>query len=216
MGRSGIEAVACSLLAAVAWLAASPARGQGTVSPAPVSPGPRGQVAASLTVGVSRPADTVFRDVYGSAVVPVTGQVDWRLGPLGFGLFGGARWVSAAGEAVAEGTSQPGGERVQFSMLSWRLGPSWGGRRGPWGVTAGAGLAYHLYREEWAAAGVRVEDSGIGGVLQGTVERALTRKLAALLRAEYGWFEAEAAEGTGLDPVGLGGFDVAGGLAFRF
>jgi len=217
MGRSEGKGAACSLLFAVTCLVALPAQGQGAEPVAPgVTPGLPGPLAVSVTVGVSRPAESVFRDVYGSPVVPLAGQVDWRIGTSGLGLFGGVRWVTAAGVAVAEGGPRPSDERVEFSMLSWRVGPSWGARRGAWGFGVGGGLAYNSYREEWETAGLLVEDSGPGALVQGAVERAITRRLSALLRVEYAWFEADAPEDTGLGSVGLGGIDLAGGLAFRF
>ena len=214
MGRSSAERSALTL---AALLLALPAWGQGAgaVQASGLTPA-AGPLSVSLTVGAGLPSDDVFGDIYGSAAVPIVAQVDWRIGSSGLGVFGGLRWVSAAGEAIVESTSRPGGERVEFGMMSWRVGPTWSVLRGPWALGAGGGLAYNSFREEWESAGLRVEDSGVGGVLQGTLERRFARRLSALLRVEYSWFEADAEEGTGLAPVGLGGIDIAGGIAIRF
>jgi len=173
-------------------------------------------LSVSVTAGAGVPSGDVFRDVYGSALVPVVGQVDLRIGTSGFGVFGGLRWVSVSGEAVVENSSEPGGERVKFTMTSWRVGPAWGVQRGPWRFGAGAGLAYNSYREEWESARLSIEDSGIGAMFQGNVERRLTRRLSALLRVEYSLFEADPPEDTGLGSVALGGIDIGGGVAIRF
>jgi len=198
-------------------LLALPAWGQGAAAQSPGTASPAGPVGLSVTAGVGLPSDDVFRDLYGSTVVPVAAQVDWRIGTSGFGVFGGLRWVSATGEAIAEAPSvAASAERLEFAMTSWRVGPSWSVLRGPWAFGVGAGLAYNSYREEWESAGLRVEDSGVGAVFQGTVERRFTRRLSALLRVEYLLFDADAPEDTGLGSVALGGLDIAAGIGFRF
>jgi len=204
-----------SLAAVLTLLLALPAWGQGVAASAG-TPLPAGPVRLSVTAGVGLPSDDVFRDVYASAVVPLGAQVDWRIGASGFGVFGGLRWVSTTGEAIADDSPVASGERLEFAMTSWRVGPSWRVLRGPWGFGVGAGLAYNSYREEWDAAGLRTEDSGVGAVFQGSVERRLTRRLSALLSVEYLMFEADAPEDTGLESVALGGLDITGGIGFRF
>jgi len=205
-----------AVLVLSAWLLAPPAWGQGAQAPSPGTAHPAGPVGLSVTAGVGLPSDEVFRDVYGSTMVPIAAQVDWRIGTSGFGLFGGLRWISATGEAIAEDSSLASGERLEFRMISWRVGPSWSVPRGPWGFGVGAGLAYNSYREEWDAAGLRTDDSGVGAVFQGRVERRLIGRLSALLRLEYSWFEADAPEHTGLASVSLGGTDIGGGVVLRF
>jgi len=168
-----------------------------------------GRLRGGLTTG-HRPLAAVL------ALSPIAAQVDWRIGTSGFGLFGGLRWVSATGEAIAEDFSLASGERLEFRMLSWRVGPAWSVLRGLWGFGIGAGLAYNSYREQWDAAGLRTEDSGVGAVFQGSVERRFSRRLSALLRVEYLMFEADTSKDTGLGSVSLGGLDIAGGVSFRF
>ncbi len=205
-----------SLATVLTLLLALPAWGQGVAARPAGTPFPAGPVRLSVTAGVGLPSDDVFRDVYGSTVVPIGGQVDWRIGTSGFGLFGGLRWVSTTGEAIADDAAVASGERLEFAMMSWRVGPSWSVLRGPWGFGAGAGLTYNSYREEWESAGLRVEDSGIGAVFQGNVERRFTRRLSALVRLEYALFEIDPPEDTGLGSVALGGLDITAGIGFRF
>ena len=214
-GGRGWRSVSAALAALILALTIdAPASAQGVGASAAGGEAGRGSV--SVTAGLGIPSGSAFRDIYGGESIPVGAQVNVRILPMGLGAFGGVRWVSRTGEAIAEGASPAAAEPVTFGMTSWRLGPSWTTARGAWGLGLAGGISYNRYREEWESASLRQEDSGVGAVIQGTIERLLTRRLAALVRVEHIFFQADPAEATDLPKATLGATDLVGGIAFRF
>ena len=210
----------CFTMAAVLMtaglLVAAPAGAQGVAAGGSGSGDARGAVALSFAAGLGIPSGAVFRDIYGSQVWPLSGQVEWRITSSGLGVFGGVRRVTRGGRALTEGASQPSEEQVEFTTTSWRIGPSWSLIRGRWGFTVAGGPSYVTYREAWDTAGLSQEDSRLGFVVQGTLDRQLTRRVSVLLRLEQSLLNADPPEDTGLGSVNLGATDIAAGLAFRF
>ncbi|MBP1634670.1 MAG: hypothetical protein H6Q10_1244 [Acidobacteria bacterium] len=203
--------VAALAVAAAAWAAAAPAQ-----EPAGQGAGSRPlRSALSAVVSVSRPSDEVFRQVYGSVVVPLSAQVDVPVGWNGLIVFGGARYARSSGEASTVG-DLPVVAPLRFRLASVRAGAGWGWLAGPWQVTVAAGPSVNWYREEWAGFDLVVSGREVGFVGEVTAGRSISRRLSVVVRGEYSTAKATPRQDPTLPDAELGGLDLGGGIAFRF
>lgn len=193
---------------------ASAALAQATAAPPPSATAPRPDV--SVVLAVSRPADAVFREAYGSATVPLSGQVDWPVGRRGLVLFGGVRHARASGSAVAEPVTAGAEQPLRFRMTSARVGAGWRLHAEGWTVTAAGGPSVNWYREEWEGLGLAVKGRAVGLTVQLSGARPISRRLAVVARGEFTTANASPRQDPALPEADLGGFDLGGGFVFRF
>ena len=196
----------------VLMIAAAPA--SIALAQAPAS-GASGRVEVSLVAAVSRPADAVFREAYGSAVVPLSAQLDVPVGWKGLIVFGGARYVGASGEASSMGLL-PVVVPLRFRQASIRTGLGWRLRAGSWAVSAAAGPSVTWYREEWEGFGLVVKGRAVGLVAQLSASRPISRRFGLMARGEFTTANADPRQDPTLPEADLGGVDLGAGLVFRF
>ena len=197
-------AIAAALIAALPWCAPAVANAQ----PRPDDP----RVSLSGLVGVGRANDATFREVYGT-VVPVAAQVDWRLGDAGAEVFAGVRYVGRTGEVTGAGL--PAAQSLTFRMTSVRVGAGWSLPGARWQFTVAGGASYDAYRESWKDLDLETSDATVGIVVQATIARRLSRRVAALVRGEYSTSRVEAAD-PALGRINLGSLDLVAGMSFGF
>ncbi len=175
-----------------------------------------GRFAASATLGVSRPNESDMRQVYGTTMVPVTGQIDVRVYP-DVSVFAGVRWVKANGQTVILGTPVVADEHyaTSLAMTSFRFGAQvskWVAPR--WGLAAGAGVCITAYDEKWPDAGLSASSHSTGFLALAEGRYALTARWNAIARVEFTTVpESSTAGGAG---VNLGGLDVSAGVRVLF
>ncbi len=179
-------------------------------------PAPVGRFGVSATLGVSMPVDSAVSDVYGSRLVPVTGQVDVRIDPA-ISLFGGVRWMKADGRTVIVGTPVAANESyaTSFRMTSFRLGALVSARIVPrWVLAGGAGICIASYEEQWPDAAQSVKDRGAGFLALAEARYALNARWGVVARLEYASIPQS---NTVSDiSVNLGGLDGSAGVRFVF
>ncbi len=204
--RRAASGVACAMLLLAA----------GRGAQAEAAEPPDRHVTLSATLGVSRPSESIFRDVYGDTLTPLVAQATVPLTVLGAELFAGVRDVRKAGQAVGTaGAGVSADETLNFRMTSARLGVMRGLARGAWTLGAGIGASYNWYREKWPAFGLDTAGARPGVVVQLSVARRVSRRWSVLVRGEYSRISSARARDD-LEQVGLGGIDVGAGVGFRF
>lgn len=204
-GRRGSTIALAALGVALSWCAPE-------IASAQLADRPR--VSVSGLVGVARPADATFREIYGSTATPVTVQMDWRLGDAGAEVFGGVRYVGQAGEGISD-SAPSSGEPLTFHMTSVRFGVGWSFPSAGWRFTVAGGGSYNAYRESWKDLGIETKDSAFGVVVQTTVSRQITRRIGLLARMEFSAIGAEPIDPS-LRSVNLGSLDLLAGVSFAF
>ncbi len=199
-----VRAVCVIVIVAVA----SPARAQGSA--------PAARFGVSATVGVSMPVDSAMSDVYGSRLVPVTGQIDVRIDPA-ISLFGGVRWMKADGRTVIVGTPVAANESyaTSFRMTSFRLGALVSAHIVPrWVLAGGAGICIASYEEQWPDAAQSVKDRGAGFLALAEARYALNARWGVVARLEYASIpQSNTVANTSAN---LGGLDGSAGVRFVF
>ena len=184
------------------------------------------QNAVSVSIGLFRPGDDVFRHVYGSRQVPVSVDASHRLWRA-VSVFGGVRHARASGRAQPLGPGIPRDEHaVRLSTLTGRAGAVVALSRAGWGFEAGVGATIGRYAESWldapnlevgAPTGGQVRTTRIGALLQVAVSRSISRRLAVVGRVDGSFVRhAPARQGSATVPRNLGGVESAIGLRVRF
>ena len=87
--------------------------------------------------------------------------------------------------------------------------------RSSWRVTIAGGMSYDACREAWSGLDISNSDQAFGGVVQATLARRLSRRVAALVRGEYSMIRVEAAD-PALGRLNLGSLDLLAGMSFAF
>lgn len=197
------------LVMAIAATGASTARAQ-----APPGGG-GGRVEVSIAAAVSRPADALFREAYGGAVVPLSAQLEVPAGWKGLFAFGGARYVRASGEAASMGLL-PVVVPLRFRQTSIRAGLGWRLRAGSWAVSLAGGPSLNWYREEWKGFGLVVTGREPGLVAQLSASRPISSRFGLVARGEFTTANADPRQDPTLPEAKLGGVDLGAGLVVRF
>lgn len=182
--------------------------------------------AVSVSIGLFRPGDGVFRRVYGSRQVPVCVDASHRVWRA-VSVFGGVRHSRASGRAQPLGSGvAPEENAVRLSTLTGRAGAVVALSRAGWGLEAGVGATIGRYAESWPGApalavgaetGGQVRTTRIGALLQLAVSRSISRRLAVVGRVDCSFVgHALARQGSATVPRTLGGVESAIGLRVRF
>jgi hypothetical protein len=181
------------------------------VNAQPRPDGPR--VSMAGLVGLARPNDETFREVYASGLVPLSAQLDWHLGTSAE-VFAGIRYVGQTGEAIGS-TAAATARSLTFRMTSVRFGIGWiaPGRR--WRLAVSGGGSYNLYRETWKDLDIETEDAAFGVVVQTSVSYRLSRRVSLLARGEFSAIGVDSID-PALRSVSLGSLDVLGGVSLGF
>lgn len=207
MPRPGFGRRLVLVVAMTAWASAASAQ-------AP-SPAGAARVEGSLVAAVSRPADALFREAYGGAVVPLSAQLEVPVGWKGLFAFGGARYVRASGEASSMGLL-PVVVPLRFRQASIRGGLGWRFRAGAWAVSLAGGPSLDWYREEWEGFGLVVTGRAAGLATQLSASRPISRRFGLVARGEFTAANADPRQDPTLPEANLGGVDLGAGLVFRF
>lgn len=173
---------------------------------------PRLQV--SGLVGLARPSDATFRDIYGDTLVPVSVQLDWRLSDAGAEVFAGVRHVGQSGEAIGS-TPASSPPSLSFRMTSVRFGIGWRAPGRRWRFAVSGGGSYNWYRETWKDFDVETEDQVFGVVVQTSVSYRLSRRVSLIASGEFSAIGVDSID-PALRSVGLGSLDFLGGLSLGF
>ncbi len=179
------------------------------------SPPDVGRFAASATFGVSRANESSMREMYGTTLTPITGQIDVRVYP-DLALFAGVRWLKADGQTVIVGTPVTADEKyaISLSTTSFRFGAQvskWVAPR--WGLAAGAGVCITSYDEQWPDAGLGVSGRSTGFLALAELRYALASRWNVIGRVDFTTVpESTTAAGS----VNLGGLDVSAGMRVLF
>jgi len=176
---------------------------------------PPARIGVSATFGAFWPVDSAMSDVYGSHLVPVTGQIDVRI-VRGISLFAGLTWMSADGQSIIVGT--PVVNEVSATTLgvtTVRIGAAVSKAvAARWTLVGGAGAAVAGYEETWPDAGLAVNDHSIGFLVLGEARYALRSRWAVIGRVEYSTVRADVSDGNG--SVNLGGVVTSAGVRVVF
>ena len=174
------------------------------------------RVAVLVTFGAMRPLEAGVRELYRGAFVPVTVEGDVYLLRYFF-VFGSARFVRKDGEVVFNMPPAPE-ERypLRVSLPSVRVGGGIAFPRQRWLFSAGAGLSYTRFEEEWAAAEEpAVTGHTFGIVAHGGVDYRVFKRLWAVGRFEYSYTPMDETRQV-FPTFDLSGISVSGGMAVRF
>ncbi len=204
MKRHPLLALCAAILC---WACASVAHAQPPPQP--------GRFAVSGTLGVLHPLRSEMSDVYGGALIAVTGHVDIRLAP-DVSFFGGLKRTDGSGRSVVIG-APVADERyaAQIRMASFRFGALVSHRLGArLTLAGGAGASVTAYEEAWPDAGLDVRDHATGFIALAEGRYALRARWAALIRFEYSTIPATA-KATSV-AANLGGLDVSAGVRYAF
>src|SRR5512139_2770104 len=169
----------------------------------------------SAAVGVLRPSDVSFRELYGGSHVPVTVQLECRLWSR-LAVFGGVQLLGADGRTIAE-EAEAGDEdfQLRFTTSSIRVGALVLMPKRKWTVYAGGGASYSTYHEEWTGAQISASGKAYGFVAQAGARYVLTGPIFLSGGVEYTYAPADSdasSEGT----TNLGGLGVSLGAGIRF
>jgi len=204
---TGRTALVCLvLIAACAGWAASPLCAQSATNP--------GSVSACFFVGVARPSEEAFRQIYGSAQFPVSVQANIRL-YRGLHAFVGYAYVSRNGRvmAVDPGTTNEG-ELLRFRMHTVKAGGLYAVPVWKLTLLAGAGISCNYYLERWEAAGISTSGDKAGLLVQTGAEYPLFSRLSLAGRIEYCHLPIRASSAAEVD-TNLGRLDFELGLVFK-
>lgn len=202
-GRRGSAIAIAVLGAALAWYAPAVANAQ----PRPDEP----RVSVAGLVGLARPTDETFREVYGSSLVPFSAQVDWRLGSAGAEAFAGIRHVGTTGEAIGD-TAAATGQSLTLRMTSVRFGLGWQAPGRRWRFAVSGGGSYNWYRETWEDLDIETKDHVFGIVAQASVSYRLSRRVSLIASGEFSAIGVDAMD-PALPSVSLGSLDFLGGVS---
>ncbi len=150
-----------------------------------------GRFTLLVAAGMTRPTQASVRDVYGGRLMPVTVTLDCRL-TRGLFVFGGWQFLRQRGDTT--GVAVP-----------WRR----------WVFSAGAGLAYTTFDEEWTTTDLSTSGHSYGYLAQAAGEFRLHRRFGIVGRIEYVAVPVPAAT-AGRSGLNLGGLSASGGAAVRF
>ncbi len=174
-----------------------------------------GRFGVSGTVGVLHPLHGEVSDVYGGALVSVTGHLDVRLAPW-LSLFGGLKETRASGQSVVIGTPVADERHAtSLRMASFRFGALMSHRIADrWTLAGGAGASIAAYEEAWPDAQLDVSDRATGFLALGEGRYSLGPKWAIVARIEYSTIPTSAKEPA--VAANLGGIDASAGVRFAF
>ncbi len=174
-----------------------------------------GRFAVSGTAGLFWPSDSAMRDVYGSRLTPLTGQVEIRVLP-DVSLFGGVEWFSANGQSVIVGapvTSET--YSTSLTVTSIRAGAEVSKVVAPrWTLAGGGGAVFAAYTETWPDAGRTYSGRSNGFLVLAEVRYAPGARWAVIGRVDYSGLGADVPEGN--TTANLGGVHVSAGVRFVF
>jgi hypothetical protein len=209
----------------LAWVVVLGLSAPGVATAQGTGPGQLQANAVSVSIGLFRPADSVFRGVYGSGQVAISVQAShrwWR----GLSVFGGVRYARADGHTQAIDRSDAGeAYTVRLSTWTGRAGVLVAIQRAHWVFELGGGGTIGRYTESWpgAPAPAAVASAGEvrttrgGALVQLGASRALSPRLAVVGRVEYSLVaHAPAWQAGATVPRNLGGVDGTIGLLLRF
>ena len=170
----------------------------------------------SAAVGVLRPSDVSFRELYGGSHVPVTVQLECRLWPR-LALFGGGQFLGADGRTIAEG-AQVGDESfpLRFTTSSIRVGALVLMPKRRWTVFAGGGASYSTYHEDWTGTQVSASGKTYGFLAQAGVRYVLTGPVSLSGGVEYTYVPAHSSDASSGGTIDLGGLGVSLGVGVGF
>jgi len=134
-----------------------------------------------------------------------------------FFVFGSARFVAKDGEVVFDMPPAPV-ERfpLRVSLRSIRVGGGVAFQRQRWLFSAGAGLSYTSFKEEWdAVEGPAATGRTVGVVAHGGVDYQVFKRLWAVGRVEYSYTPVDGTREV-FPSFDLSGVSVSGGVAVRF
>jgi opacity protein-like surface antigen len=145
----------------------------------------RKRLTAAVSVGVARPADQSFRELYGTVQYPFSMQADYEI-HRHILVFSGYAHVGRTGRTLeTESSFAPASDPIQFGMHSVKLGLLYALPLHRITLLGGGGAGFHFYRETWEAAGVATKGNKTGWIAQGGAECALTRSFSLVSRVEY-------------------------------
>jgi len=168
----------------------------------------------SFAAGVFCPLQESFRELYGSAQIPVSLQIHYRFSEE-FYIFTGLRYLQSSGKSKIVGPKYTAESYdLKFSMMSVRLGFFFTLKPGQFVPYAGVGANYNFYREKWEDMGYEVRDRKLGLLVQAGTEYSLNRILSLVGGIEYSSIQTNS--GAKLESrVDLGGFEFYLGIQFK-
>jgi hypothetical protein len=172
----------------------------------------------SVASGIFRPSEQAVRDIYGGTGIPLNVQFEYRT-TRRLGLFGGVRWGWNRGTTVAVGSSAaPEGHALRLRTTSIRGGVLVARSVGQWDVSVGVGASYTTYEERWQDAPITANGHELGALLQGAVQRSLTRRFLVIGRIEYSSIPnvERVVDLETRTKMNLGYVEATAGLGFRF
>ncbi len=172
----------------------------------------RKRFAASVFVGVARPADRSFRELYGKVGYPLAAQVDCGIYRHILVYAGYAHFGRTGKTLVEDSMAAPESDSIRFGMHTVKLGLLYTVPLGRVTLLGGGGPGFHFYRETWEVAGVATSGSKAGFTAQGGVEYALTRSFSLVGRIEYSHATVKATSPMESN-VELGRFETSLGLS---
>jgi len=169
------------------------------------------ELSLSFGAGGFFPAGEAYRRIYGSGL-SIAGDIWLKLeGPVGFAA--GFGRLSDKGVAVA----LKGGEEmypVEFRRTTIPLTVFYQLDAGPVAIRLGAGAGIHQYRETWQTVDFDFKGRKIAPRFVLTFSVAPVERISVFGQASYE--SVSTGEGSALSiNVNVGGFQIAGGLAFR-
>jgi hypothetical protein len=172
------------------------------------------QFTASVSAGIARPADPAFRELYGSALYPLSAQGEFEL-RRNVRIFGAWGHVSRSGRTQTEASALvPANDAIKFRMNSAKAGLLYVVPLRRITLLCGGGVGFHFYRETWEEAAATTQGRKTGFVAQGSAEFALTRDFALVGRIEYTRISIKA-ESAMENDAGLGRLEMSLGIALR-
>ncbi|MGB8951492.1 MAG: outer membrane beta-barrel protein [Candidatus Aminicenantales bacterium] len=168
----------------------------------------------SFAAGVFCPLQESFRELYGSAQIPVSLQVNYRFSEEFF-VFTGLRYLQSSGKSKIVGPEYVSESYdLKFSMMSVRLGFFFTFKTGQFVPHAGIGANYNFYREKWEDLNYEVSDRKLGLLVLAGTEYTLNRILSLVGGIEYSSIQTNS--GSKLESrVDLGGFEFYLGILFK-